>query len=494
MSTWTLVPLPPGRRTVGCKWVFKVKTKPDGSVSRYKARLVAQGYSQIHGVDYTDTFSPVVRLQSIRVLFAVAVQYKMHIHQMDVKTAFLNGFLEEEVYMRLPEGLTPKDSTLVCKLHRALYGLKQSSRAWFHKIDTHLKKVGFSPLAADSNIYLLMDSLGLLVLALYVDDILLLSASTTLLSQAKQLLHQEFDMTDLGKVNHFLGIHVDYNFETSTLKLSQKAYILLKLARFNLSTVASKETPMVGGAQFTAADCPTTREEKAAMELIPYSESVGSLMWIALCTRQDIAFAVFSLAQFMSNLGQKHWIGVKRVFRYLASTQDLVLRYQHSTQPSQLLGYSDADWGGDTHTRKSTSGYCFLLSVVAISWSSTKQKSVALSTTKSEYMALSKAAAEAIWLRSLVKELEPELCTGAIILFCDNTSAISLSKTGKFHDRSKHIDIRHKFVNQQVADGHIKLLQCRSTDQIADILTKPLAKVIHTGLVTLLGLVPKGEC
>ena len=397
-KTWELVPLPKGHKSIGCKWIFKIKYSSDGSVERYKARLVALGYLQKEGIDYTETFAPVAKMTSIRTLLALAATDDAEIHQMDVKTAFLNGDLEEEIYMNQPQGfITKGKEKMVCRLFKTIYGLKQSPRAWYKKIDKYFESIGLKKSYADPNIYVLKNDMLYLIIALYVDDLILVSNKLRFLLTTKADLSKSFDMKDLGELHYILGLQVIRDRPCRMLYLNQAKYIRSILQRYGMEDCKSLATPLDANSKLSKDMAPLTDEDINAMVGVPYQNAVGSLVYAMIGTRADIAFAVGVVSQYMANPGPRHWVAVKRILRYLKGTMDDVLRYGGSYSNLQVVGYCDADYAGDIDSRKSTTGYVFLLNGGAISWNSKKQPTVALSTTEAEYMAATHAAKEAIW-------------------------------------------------------------------------------------------------
>ncbi|OAE34321.1 hypothetical protein AXG93_1054s1050 [Marchantia polymorpha subsp. ruderalis] len=307
---------------------------------------------------------------------------------MDVKTAFLNGRLDEEVYMAIPEGLKiSSENNMVCKLNKSIYGLKQSSRQWYQRIDSFLLQIAFTRANADQNVYVHFQENAFVYLALYVDDCILASNSLRLLTKIKEKLKAEFEMVDLEEIHHCLGMEVDRNREEGWIRISQPRYLVEKLARFNMADCKPIDTPMEPDLKLSTLDSPNSVGESEEVKNIPYQAAVGSLMWAMVCTRPDISFAVSSVAQFMSNPGLTHWKAVKRIFRYLRGTLDFSLVFTRVDKPSGLTGYSDAVSGGCLDTRRSTSGYCFQLNGGTISWTSKKQKSTSktLPTEKTPY-------------------------------------------------------------------------------------------------------------
>ena len=482
-DVWELVELPVGWKVVGSKWVYKVKVDSDGRVERYKARLVAQGYTQQKGADYDETFCPVVRMESVRTVIGWAVRNGLKLHQLDVTAAFLNGELEEEVYMRQPEGFVAEGREhLVCKLRRSIYGLKQSPRCWNFTLDSYLKKIGFLQSTSDPCVYITAGE-EMAVIGVYVDDIVIACKSDERLEQIKQDICQTFDVKDLGKLHHFLGMKIVQNDATGDVWMGQPAYIERVLKKYGMQNAKSVSTPVDLGtklAKFADGD--------QIFDHSVYQSAVGSLLYLSTGTRPDIAFAVSNVAKFSSNPGTKHWKAVKRILRYLKGTAGLGLLYL-ATNTDELHGYSDSDWAGDLDDRKSTSGYLFRLSGAPISWRSRKQTSVALSTAEAEYVSLSSATQEVMWLRRLTSELKNGP-TKATVLYEDNQSAIAMTRNAQFHGRAKHIAIRNHFVREKVSEGVVELKYCPTDRMIADMLTKGLSCAVFERLRNEAGIVP----
>ena len=406
-ETWELVPPPTDKNIVGSRWVLRIKRGEDGAMGRFKARLVAQGYSQIKGTDYDKVFSPVARHTSLRSLLALANAHDLEIHQMDVKTAFLNGTLDCEIFMSQPEGFVdPKKPDYVCKLKKSIYGLKQAARCWNVTLDEYLRSNGYRKSNADDCLYVKSikkadGHISFVILGVYVDDIIPVSNDISMLNAEKTSLCQRFKMVDQGEV--------------------------------------------------------------------------------------PIAAAVGILSQYMSRPSKDHWIGVKRVLRYLKGTLTYGLTFFADQKEPELFGFSDADWAGDIDTRRSTSGYVFKLGKSTVSWSSQKQATGAKSSIEAEYVTLSSAAQEAIWLRRLMDDLHQKVDEPTII-FEDNQGAIEMAKNPKNHKRTKHIDICHHFVRERVMLNEIKVIYCPTEDMVADVMIKGLPKHTFEKLRNLLGL------
>ena len=467
-DVWDLTPLPAGKQAVGSKWVYKIKTGVDGSIQRFKARLVAQGFTQRYGTDYDETFSPVVRQESLRVLLALSVQCGSKLHQVDVTTAFLNGNLEDEVYMKQPPGFAADGKEhLVCKLKKSIYGLKQSPRCWNTALDSHLKEMGFVPSTSDPCIY--MDAGGARFhIGVFVDDMVLAGQNEERIAKMKDDLSHKFDIKDMGRLHYFLGMTVVQDETQGSVWIGQPLYTESVLKRFGMQDCKPVATPVDVSTKLVTA----TKEECVDQRL--YQSAVGSLMYLSVSTRPDIAYAVSNLARFSSNPTENHWKALKRVLRYLRGTVNFGILYSPNSSP-ECIGFSDADWAGDTNDRKSTSGYLFILSGGAVTWKSKKQSCVALSTAEAEYIALSSAAQESVWLRQLTSDLgsPPK---AQMTLFEDNQSAIAMSKNPQFHGRTKHVEIKHHFIREQVNEGNVKLEYCPSEEQTADMFTKGLSR------------------
>ena len=478
MDTWELVELPEGRKTIGCRWVFKRKYKEDGSIERYKARLVAKGYSQRYGVDYHETFSPVVRFDTLRTLLSFAVQNNLLIDQMDVTTAFLNGYLDEEIYMEQPPGYAEKGKeNLVCKLKRSLYGLKQSPRCWNQRFTAYLQGLGFERCESDYCVFVKKDPL--ILITVYVDDLVLMTENSLQMQQLKSDLIKEFKMIDMGPLHYILGVAVKQTEDG--LHLNQEAYIDNMLRKFKLEDAKTVAMPADPNVVLCKNDGSQSVDQKN------YQSMIGSLLYAALATRPDIQFAVGACSRYNSCPTQTHLTAAKRIVRYLKGTKTKGLFYKRGS--SELVGYADADFARDIDDRISTSGYVFMLSGASISWFSGKQRTVSLSTANAEYIALSEAAREGLFLKQMFSEIGVEI--GTVLIMQDNQATISMTRNPVHHKRSKHIDIKYHFVRNEVARKNIKLQYCDSKSMIADVLTKPLPRDCFQRLSESMGLVPQ---
>ncbi|CAA7023934.1 unnamed protein product [Microthlaspi erraticum] len=465
--TYIITDLPPGFKALGCRWIFKTKLKTDGAIDKYKARLVVQGFRQVEGLDFFDTYSPVTRITSIRILIAIASLRDLEIHQMDVKTAFLNGDLEEEIYMKQPEGfVTPGQEHKVCKLVKSLYGLKQAPKQWHEKFDHVMMSNGFSINECDKCIYVKNTPSGYVLLCLYVDDMLIMGSNKDIIQQTKNMLKSQFDMKDMGLADVILGIKITRTSEGITL--SQEHYAEKILERFKKYSNGTAKTPV-------DTQLHLTKNSGEGVSQVEYARIIGSLMYLTNCTRPDLAHAVNVLSRYTSNPGHTHWKAITRVLNYVRHTKSYGLHY--GKEPAVLEGYSDANWISDSKNSKSTSGYVFTLGGAAISWKSSKQTLLARSTMESEFIALDKAAEEAEWLRNFLEDIPMwEKPVPALRVHCDSQSAIARALNTLYNGKSRHIRRRHKTIRHLITTGVISVDYIKSADNLADPFTKGLTR------------------
>jgi reverse transcriptase-like protein len=432
-------------------------------VVRNKARLVAQGFCQKEGIDYEETFAPVARLEAIRILLAFAVAKGFKLFQMDVKSAFLNGVIEEEVYVRQPPGFeSAKFPHRVFKLQKALYGLKQAPRAWYARLRGFLLGRGFEMGSVDKTLFLLRRGKDLLVVQIYVDDIIFGGTSHDLVARFADDMSREFEMSMMGELNFFLGLQIKQHKDG--IFLHQAKYTRDLLKRFEMREAKPLSTPM---ATTTALDAD---EDGEPVDQKEFRSMIGSLLYLT-ATRPDIHFAVCLCARFQASPRTSHRQAVKRIMRYLCYTPDFGLWYSASSTLT-LRGYSDADFAGCRLDRKSTSGTCQFLGSSLVSWSSRKQSSVAQSTTEAEYVAAASCCSQLLWIVFTLRDLN--LTYRHVPLLCDSTSAISVAKNPVLHSKTKHIEVRFHFLRDHVEKGDIELSYVPTHDQLADIFTKPL--------------------
>jgi hypothetical protein len=390
----------------------------------------------------------------------------------------LNGNLDEEIYMEQPEGFSKKGQEYqVCKLSKSLYGLKQAGCSWYHMIDGHLADIGFSRTHADNCVYHYQRDGVIMILALYVDDLIMLSNDLEALNNLKKKLSERFEMKDLGEAHYVLGIQIIRDRSSKMIRINQTNYIENILKKFNMADCKTIGAPTDINVKLSTSQSPQSDEERAEMVKIPYQNAIGSLMYAMIGTRPDIAYSVGVLSKYNANPGKAHWQAVKRVFRYLQGTKNHSLEYRQTGK--SLIGYCDADWAGDSDDRKSTTGYAFILAGGAVTWSSKKQPTVALSTTEAEYMAITQATKEAIWLQSLLEQLDFRKSKEVTTIYDDNQGCVALTKNSVHHARTKHIDIQHHFVREKVENKEVTIEYCDTNNMTADILTKGLAKEKH---------------
>ena len=467
-NTWTVVDsIPEGFKAINSMWIFGIKDgTPEG---RYKARLVAKGCSQRFGIDYHETFAPVAKMVTIRTILSIAVRMSLHIHQMDVKTAFLNGKLEEEVYMRLP--CDEKGISRFCRLNRSIYGLKQASRSWNQRFDEVISTLGFSRLKSDACVYVSKN--GKYYVVLYVDDILVIGKNLDEIKRIKSELSKAFRMKDLGEVENFLGLEISRNFEIGELKISQKAYIEKILSRFGMQDCKQIATPMDVNAKWMKSEDPETNK--------PFKALLGCLQYLALMSRPDISVAVSILSRFQSCATDAHWSGLLRILRYLQGSKDIYLLYIADGGDAVLEGYADADFANHLEDRKSNSGNIFKVFGNIVSWCTKRQPTVSLSSTEAELISLCDASKEGIWLSNFLSEIG--LTAIPFTIFEDNIPCIRIAEEPREHQRSKHIDIKYMFVREMIQKKKIKIHYIPSRDQIADLFTKPLPRGLFEDLL-----------
>ena len=466
-KTWKLTELPKDKKAISVRWVFKQKLKPDGSIGKHKARLVARGFLQKPGLDYSEVFAPVARHETIRMVIAIAANRNWPLMHLDVKSAFLNGPLEEEVYVSQPPGFVKKNQEgMVYRLYKALYGLKQAPRAWNKKIDSFFKKQGFQKCEMEYGVYVQHTSEGNMTLVcLYVDDILLTGSSEQEIAKFKKVLMNEFEMTDLGKMTYFLGM--EFRYSEKGIILHQLKYELELLKRFNLKNCKIAVTPSDTNQKLDSDS------DGKDVDATTFKQLVGSLRY--LCnTRPDICYSVGMVSRFMSKPKWSHYQAAVRILRYIKGTLKYgVLFPSGRKDESELLSYSDSDWCGDRVDRRSTSGYLFKFLGGPISWCSKKQPVVALSTCEAEYIAGAVTACQAVWILNLLQDLKIKV-NKPLKLMIDNKSAINLARNPVLHGRSKHIETKYHFLRHQVQRGVLEVVHCSTQKQLADVLTKAI--------------------
>jgi hypothetical protein len=482
-GTYTAVPIPPGCKLLPLKWVLKKKFTAAGDFERYKARLVAKGFKQIEGIDYTETFSPTSKYATVRTLFSKAAADDMELEHVDIKTAFLHGELQEVIYTTFPPGM-PGPPGHCLKLHKTLYGLKQAPRAWHLRLEEELKRLGYTPSLADPALYTNTGTPDKKVyLLVYVDDIIVASGDSAACNDAKKKLLTAFDGRDLGPVTSFLGINVTRDRANRRLSMDQASSIKELLSTYGMDSAKPKAVPMDPGLRMSVQE-----GSPLSLTSCTYPNLIGSLMYLAVSTRPDIAFTVGTLARFTARPTTISMAAAKGLLRYLAGTADLRLTFSGSTgdKTHRLAIYTDADYAACPDTRKSVSGYVVILNGGAVDWRSKKQTTVTLSTTEAEYVAASGATRETLWFRQLARTLD--LQVPCYNICADNQSMLKLAKNPILSARSKHIDIIHHFLRERVARGEVIFTYVPTDKMLADILTKALPKSKHQECCKALGL------
>lgn len=464
-DTWELTDLPKGSKKIGVKWIYKTKYNEDGKVEKYKARLVAKGYSQQHGIDYNEVFAPVARWDTIRTILALAASNGWNVYQLDVKSAFLHGELVENVYVEQPLGYQKQGKNSVYKLKKALYGLKQAPRAWYSKIESYFVQEGFTKCPYEHTLFVKQDNKGkVLIISLYVDDLIYTGNDEGMFCEFRKSMRSNFAMTDLGRMRYFLGVEVKQ--VDDGILICQHKYAQDILARFGMENCNAVCNPMVPGNKLTKD------EGGKSVDATKYRQMIGSLMYL-LATRPDLTFSVCLIARYMDRPTELHLAAAKRVLRYLKGTMEFGVWYKKQNGRVNLQGWTDSDYAGDLDDRKSTSGYVFTFGSGPISWSSKKQAIVTLSTTEAEFVAAASCACQAVWLKRILDQLGKPQDSG-VVIWCDNSSSVKLSKNPVMHGRCKHIDVRFHFLRDLAKEGVVKLKHCSTQEQLADIMTKAL--------------------
>ena len=355
--TFDLVKLPKGKRALDNRWIYRVKRESNTMSPRYKARLVVKGFSQRKGVDFNEIFSPVVKMSSIRTMLSLAATLDFEVEQMDVKTAFLHGDLEEEIYMKQPDGFYVEGKEdYVCRLRKSLYGLKQAPRQWYKKFESVMCEQGYRMTTSDHYVFVIKFSNDdFIILLLYVDDMLIVGKNVSKIDRLKEQLEKSFSMKDIGAAKQILGIRIIRDRKEKKLWLSQEHYIKRVLRRFHMEKTKVVSTPLATHFKLSSKQSPSNEDEKLYMQRVPYASAVGCLMYAVLCTRPDIAHVGGTISRFLSNPGREHWNAVKWILRYLRGTVNLMLFF--GDDKPTVVGYSNSDMAGDIDSRKSTSGY-----------------------------------------------------------------------------------------------------------------------------------------
>ena len=492
-----IIRTPHNIKPVGYKWVFVRKRNEKGEVVRYKARLVAQGFSQRPGIDYEETYSPVVDATTLRFLISLAVREGLDMRLMDVVTAYLYGPLDNEIYMKIPDGIELKNKESsreqhCIRLNKSLYGLKQSGRMWYNRLSEYLLKEGYKNDQICPCIFIKKFNKGFVIIAVYVDDLNILGTSGEI-SQTVEYLKKEFEMKDLGKTKFCLGLQLEYMKDG--ILVHQKAYTEKVLKRFNMDQSHPLTSPMVVRSLGPDTDPfgPKKKNEEVLGPEVPYLSAIGALMYLAGHTRPNISFAVNLLSRFSSYPTQRHWNGIKHILRYLQGTKDLGLMFTNKSK-EDLVGFADAGYLSDPHYARSQTGYVFTHGGTAISWRSMKQTMAATSSNHAEILAMHEASRESVWMRSMTQHIRTTC--GMIkgkdpptILYEDNTACIAQLKDGYIKgDRTKHILPKFFFTHELQKAGEVQVLQVRSSENSADLFTKSLPTSTFKKLIWKIGM------
>ncbi|CAL1369789.1 unnamed protein product [Linum trigynum] len=478
-QTWDVVPLPPNVKEIGNKWVFKYKFKPDGSLEREKARLVAKGYTQVYGIDFLDTYSPVAKINTVKTFLAVASLRNWTLEQMDVSNAFLHGELDEVVYMKIPLGLkvnSTGNQRMTCRLKKSLYGLKQASRQWFARLTSFLLKLGFSQSMSDYSLFTKWTHGRITVILVYVDDILVGGDAQKDIDQVKTALSREFKLKLLGPLKYFLGLEVIR--DQNGLNVCRRKYCVDLLKDTGYLEAKGCKTPIDTKVKLSSKGTLLKDGEV-------YRRLVGRLHYLTI-TRPDIVFAVQQLCQYQRNPCEEHMQAAYRVLRYLKSSPDQGIHFSNTAE-EKIVGFSDSDWASCPDTRRSITGYCTFLGSSLLTWKTKKQTTVSRSSSEAEYRALAHLVCEIEWLKRLLAELTVQVPL-PILVYCDNRSAIHIAENSVFHERTKHIEIDIHVTRDRIKAGLIKLQHVGTVEQLADIFTKGLDRFRMREIMSKLGI------
>jgi len=489
--------VPPGTKCIPCKPVFKVKTNSDGTLDKFKARVVVLGYRQVKGIDYEETFAPFVDLSTIRLLFALAVELTYHIHHVDVKTAFLNANIDKEIYTRPPKDLLkylrawitgcapidlPEDDSVFWKLQRALYGTKQAPNLWSVTLRKYLLQLGFRDVGFEKSVYIRRKpDGGILIVLVWVDDVLLFGNTLEPINEFKTELNSRFPITDKGEVEYFLGVEIKRDLETGSITLSQEKFINEILTEFEIDEKMKAWTP----GTTTKQKCSDDGDYIHKWDQTRYQQLIGKLNYLSVFTRPDLAYTISRLSQHLRAPTVTNWKEAMRVLHYLNQTKTMGITFKHTGSLNSpgpgLIAYSDSDFGGDSSDRRSTIGILLQYNGAPIVWKAKKLKLVTLSTAESEYCAGAKAGVEIIYIRQILEDLGLE-CINPTTLYIDNQAAICIAKNPGKKSLAKHIDIKRFFLRQLVEENTVNVQYVQTSKMLADLMTKSLGRYQHMNL------------
>jgi hypothetical protein len=481
-NTWDLVDLPENKTPLKGRWVYTHKTNSEGQIIKYKARWVIKGFNQVLGVDYVDTYSSTCRPETYRIAFILAVSLGWNLYQYDIKNAFVHAKIDKEIYTEQPTGFN-NNSNKVCKLNKALYGLKQSPRLWYKHLSNIFKKLDFQIFAHDEAAFI--HAKYSIIIICHVDDLIITGPNKNQIDEIINKITKQLKLQYIGEINQFLGMEFTIDKINKSMYIHQTKYLNNIKTRFNTHKLTPVSTPVELGIKLEKS-----QEEASQENILSYQQQVGALSYLANKTRPDISFAVNRCARYTKNPNHTHFRALNRIWKYLNHNTNLGVTYT-ATKSIKLIGYTDADWGGDDITRKSTTGYVFLLGQKnIISWNSMLQKTTALSSCEAEYMALKESAKESIYLNNMIKEFAKliKLDIENMVLFTDSESAMKLGENAEFHKRSKHIDIQYHFVRECIEEKKIILAYIPTKRQLADGFTKGLDNNKQKLFITGMGL------
>ncbi|KAI3503838.1 hypothetical protein L1887_32292 [Cichorium endivia] len=462
-NIWDLVPRPSNHRVIGTRWVFQNKLDDMGTVVRNKAKLVAKGYSQIEGLDYDETYAPVARLEAIRIFLAYAAHKNIIVHQMDVKIAFLQGDLQETVYLQQPPGFEDlsRPNHVYC-VNKAVYGLKQSPRAWCEALSTFLVSSGYRRGVIDPTFFVRFHQNHIMIVQVYVDDIIFGSTNQAMVDEFAKVMTDKFHMSMNREINFFLGLQIKQT--KRGIYIHQEKYTNELLKKFSLENCSTAKVPISTNHKIFSDP------EGEPVDHKLYRGMIGSLLYLT-ASRPDIMFSTCLCARYQAAPKMSHLTAVKQIFKYLKGTKAMGLWYPIGDN-FKLQAFTDSDHAGCKLDRKSTSGGCQFLGGRLVSWSSKKQNCVALSSAEAEYVAASTCCSQVLWMKTQLMDYGYRFLQ--VPIYCDSKSAITISHNPIQHSMTKHIDLRYHFIKDQILEGNIELYFIPTDEQVADVFTKAL--------------------
>lgn len=476
-ETWEQVEKPENAEILNTKWVYSFKPLEENIEDKFKARLVVRGFAQNETFNYNEIYSPVAKMATIRTLLAVGNQYKFYFKQLDIKTAFLNGKLNESIFIYPPKGVTCKNGYIL-KLKKSIYGLKQAAKCWNDTINEFLVNLGFQRSTADYCLYYKSSGKDIIFVLIYVDDIILAGINLNIIEKCKKDLMNKFELQDKGDLKNFLGLEIEYDRDKGFLEISQKRYLQGILKKFNFENCNSISTPIDPKCAMNTHNYESEKE--------PVRELVGCLMYLMLGSRPDISFSVNYYSRYQDKNVSEVWKGLKRLMRYLKGTADVILKFERKTVDLEMTCYVDSDWGGDLQDRKSVSGYLIKVFGNTVLWVTRKQNCVSLSSTEAELVALCSAVQDCLYFKRLLQDLGIHF--DRFKVYEDNQGCIAIINNPENNRRIKHIDLKYNFISENVKSGLILVEYINTRLQIADILTKGLPRIQFLEKCETLGL------